>query len=191
MRRLLRLALAFAFVPCSFHALAAAQSVRLNGPLARGLGRVSQSALTRDGLSVLYVANGNLYRVASTGGPSTALDAPLGPDWDVLSLQLDAAGSRAVFAARQGDEGEPQLFGVAVAGGPVTPLAPGASFALSPDGAWVVFRSLTGPVELFSVPTAGGAVTRLNGPLVAGGDAFAFLITPDSTRVVYRADQRR
>jgi hypothetical protein len=43
--------------------------------------------------------------------------------------------------------------------------------------------------ELYSVPLGGGAVTKLNGLLVASGDVFAFRIGPGSQRVVYVADQ--
>ena len=83
-------------------------------------------------------------------------------------------------------------------------------FDISPDGNSVVY--ITGlnlggiPVpeilyELFSVPIAGpaSASVQLNGPMVAGGDValhpardccpLPFQISPDSTRVVYSANQ--
>lgn len=46
-------------------------------------------------------------------------------------------------------------------------------------------------MQLWSVPADGSAApTRLNGDLVANGNVSAMRITPDGTRVVYRADQR-
>jgi len=46
-------------------------------------------------------------------------------------------------------------------------------------------------VELYSVPIGGGTATKLN-PVPVGSNVFSFsffLFSPDSTRVVYRADQ--
>ncbi len=64
-------------------------------------------------------------------------------------------------------------------------------FAISPDSARVVYRADSTDTlnELWSVPIGGGAVTRLNRTLAAGGDVQAFLISPDSSWVVYGADQ--
>ena len=43
--------------------------------------------------------------------------------------------------------------------------------------------------QAWSVPLAGGASTKLNRTLASGGDVQAFLISPDSSWVVYGADQ--
>jgi len=42
--------------------------------------------------------------------------------------------------------------------------------------------------EIFSVPIGGGLSTKLNGPL-PGTFLYDFAISPDSSRVVYRAPQ--
>jgi hypothetical protein len=42
---------------------------------------------------------------------------------------------------------------------------------------------------LYSVPIAGGPITRLNAPPVAGGDVLDFAISPASDWVVYLADE--
>lgn len=63
---------------------------------------------------------------------------------------------------------------------------------LSPDGLHVVYiadADVDGVDEVFSVPVTGGASTKLNDPLVAGGTVELFRISPNSDRVVYRADQ--
>lgn len=65
-------------------------------------------------------------------------------------------------------------------------LAEGSSPTISFDGEWVVYRS---GADMFRVPTLGGASRRLNGPLVPGGYVKKWLISSDSQRVVYAADQ--
>ena len=70
-------------------------------------------------------------------------------------------------------------------------------YLISPDGSFVVYRvgdenppyTTYGKAELYSVPIAGGSVVKLNSTLVAGGSVTSFHISPDSTRVVYSADQ--
>jgi hypothetical protein len=43
--------------------------------------------------------------------------------------------------------------------------------------------------ELYTVPIAGGAITKQNNPLPAGGDVTSAFPTPDSSKLVYNADQ--
>ena len=65
----------------------------------------------------------------------------------------------------------------------------------SPDGSWVVYvadQNVTGDSEVFAVDLRGAtpsAPLRLNGALTAGGDAFKAVWSPDSSRLVYLADQ--
>ena len=66
----------------------------------------------------------------------------------------------------------------------------------APDGSRLVYLADAEQdevYELFSVPIGGGTATKLNGPLVAGGDVsngvLLYQISPDSSRVVYLADQ--
>jgi len=78
------------------------------------------------------------------------------------------------------------------------PLVPGRSVfdpTVSPDEARVVFLSdadLYQTYELWSADVDGGTSVRLSGPMTTGGDVGLddFWISPDSTRVVYLADQR-
>jgi Tol biopolymer transport system component len=90
-----------------------------------------------------------------------------------------------------------------------TPLGGGASIKLnsplvsggdistllfSPDSSQVVYRAdqdTDEVFELYRAPAAGGsAPVKLNGPLVSGGNASSsFSLSPDSSRVVYLADQ--
>ncbi len=70
-----------------------------------------------------------------------------------------------------------------------------SSLAISPDSQTVVFRAdrlVDERFELWSVPVAGpaAALVRLNPTLVTNGDVGSnFLISPDSSRVAYIADQ--
>ncbi len=67
-----------------------------------------------------------------------------------------------------------------------------ADFAISSDSQFVVYtaeETATAPVELFSVPLAGGMPKKLNPPLVAQGGVDQFRITPDGASVVYTAIQ--
>jgi dipeptidyl aminopeptidase/acylaminoacyl peptidase len=67
-------------------------------------------------------------------------------------------------------------------------------YQISPDSHYVVFTAdveVDNRYEIYSIPVAGGQPTRLNPPLVAGGKVreVSFEITPDSSRVIYLADQ--
>ena len=75
---------------------------------------------------------------------------------------------------------------------PVTP------FRISPNSEQVVYvadQRSNGLFELFTVPIAGGTAQRISGDLPTDGDVGAtsiipdFLISSDSARVVYIADQ--
>ena len=62
---------------------------------------------------------------------------------------------------------------------------------VTPDGSRVVYRANpTAPevFELFSVPSDGGVVTQLSGPLVAGGEVLSFVLSDDGTQVLYLAN---
>jgi Tol biopolymer transport system component len=86
-----------------------------------------------------------------------------------------------------------KLNGALPAGGNVL------EFNISPDGSRVVYRAdqdSLGIDELYSVPIGGGATTKLNGTMTPGGSIVdpgpgftSFLFTPDSARVIYKADQ--
>jgi len=84
-----------------------------------------------------------------------------------------------------------KLNGSLVAGGDVS-----SRLLISPDSARVVYsadQEVDEAYELYSVPITGpaGAGAKLNGPLPASGDVLPeFLISADSARVVYVADQQ-
>ncbi len=69
---------------------------------------------------------------------------------------------------------------------------PEAGYAISSNSQWAVYladQNHNSVVELFSVPTNGGASRKLNNTPTTDGDVLFFRISPDSKRVVYLADQ--
>ncbi len=186
-----------------------AEPVRLNATLASG-GAVLDFQISPDSTLVLYEADQDtndlleLYSVPVDSSASPVnLSGPLAPGGGVLGFQISPDSTRAVFRAHQdlsgvfelfsapidGSAGPVELSGTLVAGGDVT-----GSYRISPDSGRVVYRSdqeQDEVFELFSAPIDGGVqAVRLNGPLFPGSAVSpAFLISPDSNRVVYRADQ--
>ncbi len=194
---------------------------KLNPPLTED---VDSFAITANSTQVVYRAAQDskdiveLYIVPIVGGAATKLNGLLPEGFQVSAVQLTPNGSRAVFRARREIKQPPpaeaivtvELYSVPLTGGPMIKLnptlAPGGSVLdsqLTPDGSRVVYRAdqdADTVNELYSVPVQGGSVTKLNPPLVANGDVLgdststALLqegpqVTPDSSRVVYRADQ--
>ena len=187
---------------------------KLNGSVAGGgiphnFTRSDPFQITADSSRVVYRARGNansnfdLFSVPLVGGAVTTLnigDADVG---SVAGIRLSPDSSRAVFITF-GDTGFDGLYSAPIAGGPVAklngPLVAGGEIgtaAISPDSSRVVYtadQDAAGVREIYSVPITGGAATKLNPPLTPGGnvgDVFvgSFEISPDSSRVVYLADQ--
>lgn len=120
-------------------------------------------------------------------------------------------GSRVAYIAEV-SSGSGALFSVPVDGGasPVrlspTPVAGGSVLGYGAQGGFRRHTALTGDgsrvlyladqdvderVELYSVPLDGGAPSvKVSGTLIPGGDVSPLLeLTPDSTRVLFRADK--
>ncbi|HEX6883207.1 MAG TPA: hypothetical protein VF530_07480 [Planctomycetota bacterium] len=152
-----------------------------------------------------------VYTVSSTQLYSVPLDASAAPIPIVTLSHLATTtwriapdSSRVVHlhAQDQYSVGPERIFSTPVTGGGSTELnlprtlqAEIEAFAISPDSTRVVYASAqetASRVELFSAPLAGGGAVKLSGALVAGGNVVADFdrpeISPDSSRVVYRAD---
>jgi hypothetical protein len=115
-------------------------------------------------------------------------------------LEISPDSSRIVYRADQDTDGLTELYSVQpngagrvrlngpLAGGGVSPAE------VSPDSSRALYfadQDTANVTELYSVPLDGSDLpVKLNGSLVAGGDAGGFaLFSPDSSRVVYLADQ--
>ena len=185
-------------------------STKLNAPLT-GSEFVNRFLISPDSSVAVYQTDHGsssiiqrLFSVPISGGTATMLSEPVGMGEDrVTEFSISSDSNHVVYRAdREDSRGRDELFSVPIGGGTVSqlddPLAPGSgvddSFLISPDSSAVVFATEflgSVPSELFSVPIEGGTITKLNDSLVPGGDVNPnFLhISPDSNRVVYRADQ--
>ena len=154
-------------------------------------------SVTPDGATVVFPGlTGGLLAAPVSG----AAVVELAPEGVRVAWRLSPDQSTVVFVETEPGQ-QSDLYSVSLTGGPLRhlnaslgPQADVGEFEISPDGATVVFKAgrddPTGQqVELYSVPTGGGAATRLNPDLVDRGDVRNFVISPDSQTVVYRADQ--
>ncbi len=132
----------------------------------------------------------------------TKLNSALPMGGDVSQFLISTDNSRVVYRADQDTDEVFELYSVPLTGGTVTklnnPMVSGGdiyfnNFLISPDNSTVVYiadQDTDGVAELYSVPIGGGTVTKLNDPLVNGGQvSFPFSISPDNSTVVYTADQ--
>jgi len=184
----------------------------LSGPLVAG-GDVLDFAISADDLHVVYRADrgtdgvNELYRVAITGGASRRLSAPPVAGGGVAAGYVIAPDSaRVVYLADQTIDQVVELFSTPILGGlaPVKlngALDPGRpdgdveTYRLTPDGSAVVYTAAgeTPDVfELYRAPVGGGAVVKLSGPFVAGGNMLSetsWELSADGAFVVYLATQ--
>jgi hypothetical protein len=180
-----------------------AAPVRLNDP---GSGIYHNFRITRSGQVVFgftpvgVPAGIYVVPVDRSTGPMRLTDTTPFPSpvkWEVSPLD------QVVFVGFTGDY---ELFSVPLDGSrlPVRLSAPMvangdiynagcASFAISPDGTWVVYaadQDSDEVVEAYAVPTDGSQPARkVNRRLVPGGDVYPPSFTPDSARVLYVGDQ--
>ncbi|HOU40268.1 MAG TPA: hypothetical protein PK829_03270, partial [Promineifilum sp.] len=189
-----------------------AAAVKLNGPLVAG-GEVYQFAITPDGASVVFTADKNtgnvieLYRVPIDGSAAPVkLSGALVAGGGVFDFKLSPDSLFAVYRADASTNDVMELYSVLLDGsampvklnGPLAPggeVAFGGTYVISPDNERVIYladQDTNDVDELYSVPINGGLVVKLNPPLVPGGDVEWYpvpQISPDSSRVVYAADQ--
>lgn len=179
--------------------------IKLNPPLVTG-GNVTITRLSPDGRTVVYRADQEtdnvfeLFSVPISGGAVVKLNDPLPPDDDVSNggFRITPDGRNVIY---QDSGSRAELFSVPISGGEVTrlnnPLPSGGTiirFRISPDSSTVVYvgdQDRDNVFELYSVPVEGGAVTKLNPSLSGARDVLStsVRISPDSSTVVYRADQ--
>jgi len=183
---------------------------RLNADLVAG-GNVTDFIISADNSRVLYRADQDtdevfeLYLVdIATPGSSTRINGLLVSGGDVSEdFVFSPDGSQVVYRADEDVNGVNELFLVNVAspgfGANLSgPLVSGgdvfSGFQFTPDGSRVIYFAdelSNGINELFVVDASmPGVSTRMNGPLVPGGDVYTnFVITPDSMQAVYIADE--
>ncbi|MEM8859636.1 MAG: putative Ig domain-containing protein [Chloroflexota bacterium] len=177
-------------------------------------GNIDGFDLTPDGSRVVFkhltVGGTDLYSVHTLGGEAIKLNSELVAGGHVFQFQISPDGTHVLYLADQEIDGLHELYIVPILGGDPIKLnhplkAIGSNHnefdnlrkqQFSPDGKMVLFvvQSFTDQThDLFSVPAAGGEVTKLNQPILstvkASGIARDFAISPDSQQVVYMLDQ--
>ena len=185
-------------------------ATRLNSALVAG-GNVTDFVVSADNSQVLYRADQDtddvfeLYLVAiAAPGSSTRINGLLVNGGDVgAEFMFSPDATQVVYKADEDVNGVYELFLVNIASPGFAanlsgPMAGGGNvlgtFQFTPDGSRVVYLAdevTNGVNELFMVDiSVPGVSTRVNGPLVGGGDVTAdFVISPDSRQLVYRADE--
>ncbi len=162
--------------------------------------------ISSDSLRVVYLADQDandvveLYSVPITGGATIQLNQELVTDGDVYSFALSPVSGIAVFRADQVVNDQYELFSIPIVGG-VAPVKLNKTytevgkdvyeFEISPNGAWVVYRSNQDPgnnAELFRNAIGGGDILKLHEDLALGHDVWDFKITPNSAGVVFKGE---
>lgn len=196
--------------------IAGTTPTKISGSLVAG-GNVSRNfRISPDGTKVVFRADKDvndifeLYSVPIVGGGepvkiSGALVSGGGvTDFYANEFRIVADGSRVAFHADKDVDGVFELYSAAIDGGAIPLKLSGAlvtggsvtAFRLAPDGKHIVFAANKDNAqswELFAVPASGGSPIKVSGPFVIGGaiaaGTFAFELSPDSKRVVFRADK--
>lgn len=146
----------------------------------------------------LLLALLSLPRVARAGWhPIT----PILPDFARQPSFKISPDSTTVAFVTDSDEDEVfELYTVSITGTTPVKISPplvvggdvnGNRFEFTPDGQSIIYiadQEVDERAELYFVPIGGGTPTKLNAPLVGGGNVQSFLIDDDSDRVVYLAD---
>jgi Tol biopolymer transport system component len=192
----------------------AAAGIKVNGALVPG-GNVRDFLISPNNSRVIYQADqetDNIFELYSVplSGPATVgikLNKALVASGFFRSYQVSPDSSRVVYSADQETATVLELYSVPLSGpatagiklnGALLALGNVGDFLISPDSSRVVYMADKLPrpqtvtvVELYSVPIGGPAAAeiKINGALVFIGNVINFLISPDSRRVVYRADQ--
>jgi len=160
-------------------------------------------------MSGVFDPNVYIKTLTIGGGTVTKLNAPLVSGGQVTDdggisgvFEISPDSTTVIYLADQEIDETFELYSVPIGGGTVTKLNPPLvtdgdvlnNFQLSPDSNTVTYvadQDTFARFELYSVPIGGGTVTKLNPPLVTGGqvDNDLVQISPDSSTVVYNADQ--
>jgi Tol biopolymer transport system component len=181
-------------------------STRLTTDIPPG-GEIIEFDVSPDSSIVVYSTNRDaidqweLFQLPVAGGTPDQISNELGMTHQVRGPTFAPNGSRVVYtlwappspnelwSVEPDGDGNVELSGLQVPGGGLELLG---AFQISPISNRVVYRAeqqSVGVQELYSVPLAGGADVKLNGPLVDGGDVLRFRITSDGARVAYTGDQ--
>jgi Tol biopolymer transport system component len=185
---------------------AVAGYIKISGEMP-DFGAVQEFEVSPDGRYAVYRADQeidnavNIYSVELSGGSPVRLGSPMPAGSGIASFQISPDSQRIVYLAPSTGPTVLDLYSSPI-GGPASAserltdqLMFGqkiSAYEVSPDSAWVVYISdheHTERFELYSVPMDGpaSATRKLNANIeFDGGRVLDFLISPDSSRVIYR-----
>ena len=166
---------------------------------------------TPDNSTILFIANfdanpgDDIYSVPADGSASAIRlnDPGVASTFGLQNFIISPNGSTVVYKSQQDLDDTIELYS-ALIDGSASPVKLNSPFlvdryvgdiAISPDGTRVVYtadQDVDDDVELYSVLIGAGGRQQLNAPLVTDGDVSTiadFQITPDSSTVIFAADQ--
>ncbi|HEX6882381.1 MAG TPA: hypothetical protein VF530_03310 [Planctomycetota bacterium] len=163
-------------------------------PLTPGVA-VRDFAITSDASRVVFrnYSTSELHSVPLDGSaPPTRLVADPGLPLQVQGFSLSPDGQRVLYRIGSYSDYLFEIYSVPVDGSlPAVKLngtnrVRGGFHAYAPDSSWVTFIPET-ELVVVRVPIQGGPAVQLT-PFVAGRPVYAYWLTPDGSRIVYRAD---
>ncbi len=165
---------------------------------------VSGFMLSPDGAQAVYVIDNDLYSVPVDGSKTASQKLHEG-GINIGYITISPDSSRVVYPVIESAFSARELYSIPIQGGDAVRLNEEMVddgsvdyfyIVISPDSKYVVYRADQDTFavdELYSVPIDGpaSAGVKLNRPLPVGGDVDFknFAVSPDSSRVVYVADQ--
>ncbi len=182
-------------------------SIQINGPLVLN-GKVTDFAITPDGLSVVYRADQDtdeifeLYRTVIASAPNnTKLNPPFlqNSNKNVTIFGVIPDSSGVVYVADQNTDEVFELFRTVFSGGNSQinpPFLLGfedvVDFVLAPNSSGVVYKAdqnTDGVNEIYKAVFGFPGSTRLNPAFVIGQNVLTYTVAPDSASAIYRANQ--
>ena len=194
-----------AFWNPSYLEAALAPPVKLSGPLMAG-GTVVGMDLSPDGAYLVFRGDKEilgvteLYSIHLATGTIAKLSQTLPTGAEVYGYLISPTSDRVVYQIITAASGR-ALFSVPIGGGTVAnisdvsaaPSDKSIHYEITPDGQTVVFRSnIFGLYRVFRSPMSGVSVSEppfeLDKPINAQGEVTSARLSPDGSRVVYKAD---
>jgi hypothetical protein len=144
------------------------------------------------GSHVYFLSNNTLYRAPVAGGPLVTLVT------GTYNFRMSDNGDAIVYPRNS------SLYVMPSAGGPETLVVPSSgysvisNYAFTPNGQRILFTGHPASTwhhdtGLFSVPSSGGSITRLNTPVALPAGEWRrilrYWINPSSTRVVFHSNE--
>jgi TolB protein len=152
-------------------------------------GRIEAPNWSRDGVSLLFNANGRIQRIPVDGGRPEPIDTGFAVRCN-SSHGLSPDGRLLAISDESRDRGRSIIYVVLAAGGAprrVTSKAPSFWHAWSPDGSTLLFVGIRkGKTDVYGIPAAGGKETRLT---TAPGRNEGPDYSPDGRYIYFSSDR--